>query len=79
MITMLYIKICVKCLILYYSPPTKSPKFFNHDDMTSLANVQNVGSSNFNNMTSCPRGSEIVGVVVCGKWSVLLHVLACRF
>ena len=62
-------KICVKCLIFYHSPPTKSPKFFNHDDMTSIANVQNVGSSNFNNMTSCPRGSEIVGVVVCGKWS----------
>ena len=62
------IKICVKCLIFYYSPPTKSPKFLNHDDMTSIANVQNVGSSNFNNMTSCPRGSEIVCVVVCGKW-----------
>ena len=33
------IKIWVKCLILYYSPPTKSSKFFNHDDTTSIANV----------------------------------------
>ena len=59
-----------------------TPKFFNHDAMTSIANVQNLGSSNFNNMTSCPRGSEIVGVVVVagnGVKSVFTCACRCRF
>ena len=58
------INICVKCLIFYYSRQLNRRQFFNHDDMTSIANVQIVGSQNFNNMVDC---------LVCWSLTSLCH------